>query len=333
MDLESAEQGGNTHPGTDRAALQHRHALELGPDGLALEAPRVDPWARRPPPARRQVERGSNFSHHTGCAHYPMSRQAVELGVHSAGRDTEKAGRTDVESVDVVFLAADRTTECSRWLAAAPEVAFEQCPPVQPFPNRKGKRLAPGWWWSSTTGQLVYYGSAAMRLHVMLLDRDPRVSSLAARPLELRWREPSGVRAHAPQLMLRLADGRGMLADCTGRGQLSRRQRSVGAVVGEICSAAGWQYWVLGPVDPVYRRNVTWLAGYRHPRHHGGRLLAEALQEAFAEPAPLWERVRSVGDPLVVLPALFHALWAGRLGADLGVPMHERMPVWAQAAE
>jgi hypothetical protein len=262
-----------------------------------------------------------------------MSRQAVELGVHSAGRDTEKVGWTDVEFVDVLFLAADRTTECSRWPAAAPEVAFERCPPLQPFPARKGKRLAPGWWWSSTTGQLVHYGSAAMRLHVMLLDRDPRVSGLAARPLELRWRELSGVRAHAPQLMLRLADGQGVLADCTGRGRLSRRQRALATVVEEICTAAGWQYWVLGPVDPIYRRNVTWLAGYRHPRHHGGRLLAAALQEAFAEPAPLWEGVRRIGDPLVVLPSLFHALWAGRLAADLGSPMHERMPVWAQAAE
>ncbi|MER7221527.1 MULTISPECIES: TnsA-like heteromeric transposase endonuclease subunit [Streptomyces] len=171
-----------------------------------------------------------------------------------------------------------------------------------------------------------------MRLHVMLFDRDPRVSGMAARPLELRWHGSSAVRSLAPQLMLRLADGQGVLADCTGRGELSRRQRSLAAVVGEVCTAAGWRYWVLGPVDSVYRRNVTWLAGYRHPRHDGGRLLAAVLQEVFAEPAPLWEGVRRVGDPLVVLPALFHALWAGRLAADLGAPVHERMLVWAQAA-
>jgi hypothetical protein len=109
----------------------------------------------------------------------------------------------------VLFQAAGRTTECSRWPAAAAEVVFERCPPLKPFPVRKGKRLAPGWWWSATTGQLVHYGSAAMRLHMMLLDRDPRVNGLAARPLELRWHELGKVRAHAPQLMLRLADGQG----------------------------------------------------------------------------------------------------------------------------
>ncbi|MFI8793896.1 TnsA-like heteromeric transposase endonuclease subunit, partial [Streptomyces sp. NPDC055105] len=195
-------------------------------------------------------------------------------GVHDQGEG----------SVDVLFQAVGRTAECSRWLAAASEVVFERCPPLKLFPVHKGKRLAPGWWWSATTGRLVHYGSAATRLHVMLLDRDPRVSGLAARPLELRWREPGGARAHAPQLMPRLADGQGVLADCTARPELSQRQRSLAAVVGEICAAVGWRYWVLGPVDPVYRRDVAWLAGDRHPRYHGGPQLAAALQEAFAEP-------------------------------------------------
>ncbi|MFF0110949.1 TnsA-like heteromeric transposase endonuclease subunit [Streptomyces hirsutus] len=223
--------------------------------------------------------------------------------MQDAGWDKAQAGRLDVESVDVLFRAAGGTTGCSRWSAAASEVGFEHCPPLKPFPARRGKRLAPGWWWSATTGRLVHYGSAAMRLHVMLLDRDSRVSDLAARPLELRWCEPSGVRAHAPQLMLRLADGQGVLADCTAGAELSQRQRSLAAVIAEICAAVGWQYWVLGPVDPVYRRNVIWLAGYRHPRHHGGQQLAAALLEAFSESAPLWEGVRRIGIGCVNLTA------------------------------
>lgn len=136
--------------------------------------------------------------------------------MRGAGWDGVGARRPEVESMDVLFRAAGGATQGSRWSSAAGEVVFENCSPLKPFPVRKGKRLAPGWWWSATTGRLVHYGSAAMRLHVMLLDRDPRISGLAARPLELRWHVPSGVRAHAPQLMLRLADGQGVLADCTG---------------------------------------------------------------------------------------------------------------------
>lgn len=244
----------------------------------------------------------------------------------------EGTGPADAGAVDVRFLAADGTTECSRWSEAAAEVVFEECPPLRPFSSRKGRRTAPGWWWSATTGGLVHYGSGAMRLHLMLLDRDPRVQGLASRPLELRWRVPGAVRTHAPQLMLRLADGQGVLADCTAGRELSQRQRSLAAAVGEVCVAVRWRYWVLGPVDPVYRRNVTWLAGFRHPRYRGSERLAAALRESFAGRTPLGEGVRRTGDPMVVLPALFHALWAGRLSADLGAPMHERMPVWAPAA-
>ncbi|MER7112471.1 TnsA-like heteromeric transposase endonuclease subunit [Streptomyces sp. NPDC000229] len=207
-------------------------------------------------------------------------------------------------------------------------MAFEECPPLRPFPVRPGKHLAPGWWWSSTTGRLVHYGCASMRLHVTLLDRDRRVRGLAARPLVLRWREEGGVRVHAPQLMLRLASGQAVLADCTARTELSQRQQYLASVVERMCAAVGWRYWMLGPVDLVYRRNVTWLSGYRHPRHHGGVQLAAALWEAFGEPAPLGEGVCRIGDPIRVFPALFHALWTGRLVADLGVPMHGRMPVW-----
>ncbi|WSA82071.1 TnsA-like heteromeric transposase endonuclease subunit [Streptomyces sp. NBC_01799] len=141
------------------------------------------------------------------------------------------------------------------WQEAASEVRFERCPPVRPFRARPGKRLAPGWWWSATTGRLVHYGTAAMRLHMMLLDRDPRVSALACRPLELRWIEDGRARVHAPHLMIRLASGQGVLADCTARAQLSQAQRSVGVVVGPACRRVGWRYWVLGPVDPVYQRN------------------------------------------------------------------------------
>ncbi|MEU3735305.1 TnsA-like heteromeric transposase endonuclease subunit [Streptomyces sp. NPDC033538] len=117
--------------------------------------------------------------------------------------------------------------------------ALRELSAAEAVPGPHGQAAGTGVVWSATTGRLVHYGSAAMRLHVMFLDRDPRVSGLAARPLELRWHVPSGVRAHAPQLMVRLADGQGVLADCAAGGELSRRQRSVAAVVGEICAAVG----------------------------------------------------------------------------------------------
>src|SRR5436190_1049029 len=47
--------------------------------------------------------------------------------------------------------------------------------------------------------------------------------------------------------------------------------------------------------------------------------LARLLLEGFAEPAPLMAGAAAVGDPLAVLPALFHLMWRHALVADLAV--------------
>ncbi|MGW9241317.1 hypothetical protein [[Kitasatospora] papulosa] len=68
------------------------------------------------------------------------------------------------------------------WRDAAREVALEDCGPVRPFPVRSGRRFAPGWWWSATTGRLVHYESGVIRNQVMQLDRDPSVVAIVALP-------------------------------------------------------------------------------------------------------------------------------------------------------
>ncbi|MFD5134296.1 TnsA-like heteromeric transposase endonuclease subunit [Streptomyces olindensis] len=94
------------------------------------------------------------------------------------------------------------------WGEAARVVPLEECGPVRPFPLRSGRRFAPGWWWSATTGRLVHYGSGVMRTQVMLLDRDPSVMAMACRPVELSWRGSDGTEvSHAPHLMARFGDG------------------------------------------------------------------------------------------------------------------------------
>jgi len=50
--------------------------------------------------------------------------------------------------------------------------------------------------------------------------------------------------------------------------------------------------------------------------------LAAALRVAFAGPVPLLAGAEAVGDPIAVLPVLFHLLWRHDLVADLSVPLH-----------
>ncbi|WP_238783331.1 TnsA-like heteromeric transposase endonuclease subunit [Streptomyces monomycini] len=225
--------------------------------------------------------------------------------------------------IDACFRGPLGSARQIPWLEAAQDVAFEDCSAVRPFPVRYGRRVAPGWWWSSTTGRLVGYGSGVMQTELMLLDRDPVVVALACRPVKLVWHEDGKVVGHAPQLMARLQDGSGLLLDCAGRSGTSARLVERARVVAAAAEAVGWSYRLAGPPDPVLVANVRWLSGYRHPRYAAGPWMP-ALVEAFGSPRPAVEAVYGLGDPVAVWPAVFHALWSGVLRVRLDEPLHER---------
>ncbi|MFC8285976.1 hypothetical protein [Streptomyces cyaneofuscatus] len=63
--------------------------------------------------------------------------------------------------------------------------------------------------------------------------------------------------------------------------------------------------------------NMRWLSRYRRPRCGRRQGIADLLVKVFDEPVPLRAGTAQVGDPLVVLPALFHLLWSGVLAADV----------------
>jgi hypothetical protein len=83
----------------------------------------------------------------------------------------------------------------------------------------------------------------------------------------------------------------------------------------------GWEYRLVGAANEIVTANVRWLAGYRHPRHHQPGV-AGMLRQVFAAPAPLLPGAETAGDPVAVLPVLFHLLWAHELTVDLSVPLH-----------
>jgi hypothetical protein len=241
----------------------------------------------------------------------------------AAGRGTE---------FEAVFLDPFGQTVQQRWADAALAVAFEDLAPVSAFPVIPGRRWGPGLWWSATTGKHVSAGSNAMRIQLMALDRDPDVTALAGRPVRLLWRNPRGqVRSWVPQLFARYTDGTALLADCPSHPDAGgeRALRAAQAVT-EACAHIGWTYRRLTPLDDVAAANLKWLAGYRHPRNAGRPGLTAAVLKTFTRPRPLIEGAEAVGDPIEVLPAVFNALWHGRVTADLETPLHERVLVGPQ---
>jgi hypothetical protein len=196
------------------------------------------------------------------------------------------------------------------------DARFEDAVPVRSFRWAAGQRHFSGWWWSAKTGRHVGHESWLERDHAMMLDFDPEVAGFSSQPFWLSWSEDGKARRHAPDYFARMADGTATVIDVRADDQVPARDAEVFEVTARACASVGWSYRRAGAVDPVLAANVRWLAGYRHPRCLD-KASAARLRELFARPAPLLAGARAAGDPLAVLPVLYHLLWAGTLATDL----------------
>jgi hypothetical protein len=210
---------------------------------------------------------------------------------------------------------AERCVSPGSWPGLRPEEFL----PVRGFRWARGQGHLPGLWWSATTGAHVGYESWLERDHVMLLDFDPEVVAIAAQPFWLHWRDGSGrSRRHAPDLFARMADGSAVVIDVRPDDRIEPRDAEAFGATGRACELAGWRFVRAGVPDPVRTANVGWLSRYRHQRC-GSADMARLLLKVFAEPTPLMTGAAAAGDPLAVLPVLFHLLWRHVLAADVAV--------------
>ncbi len=226
----------------------------------------------------------------------------------------EAAGRS-LAGFQVAYVDSDGLHH-QEPLAVGWVARLEHAQPVRKFPSYRGQRSFPGLWWSATTGEHVGFESWLEREHVMLLDFDPSVIAVSSQPFWLLW--PSGRRLgrHAPDFFARLDDGTGLVVDVRADDQIPASDAEVFALTARACASVGWAYRRVGIPDPVLAANVRWLAGYRHARCANSEMTTE-LRRVFSRPVPLLEGVRTVGDPIGVLPVAFHLLWAHILQADL----------------
>jgi hypothetical protein len=229
------------------------------------------------------------------------------------------AARTGVcdAGFELTFVDAGGAESC-RALSACVDVPFEDAEPVRAFRWSKGLRHFPGWWWLACAGRHVGYESWLERDHVMLLDFEPEIATVASQPFWLRWVGEGGDRRHAPDYFARRADGVGVVIDVRADDRIEPEDAEAFAATAAACAVAGWEFRRVGAVDPVLAANVRWLSRYRHPRCAGSGGVSRLLLEVFAEPVGLREGAVQVGDPIAVLPALFHLMWRRELVADLG---------------
>jgi hypothetical protein len=231
--------------------------------------------------------------------------------VGSAALAARKAG----SAFDLMFV--DEAGCCRREpLSACWDRSFERVPPVRSFPSVRDGANWPGYWWSVTNGRHVGYESWVERDVAMMLDFDPAVIAFSSQPFWLYWMGEQGQRRHAPDFFARLADGGGVVVDVRPDDLVDDSAAEAFAATARACAEVGWEFRRTGGPPRVLAANVRWLAGYRHPRCLRVEVAQELLR-VFGQPTPLVVGACEVGDPIAVLPVLYHLLWRGDLRTDV----------------
>jgi hypothetical protein len=94
------------------------------------------------------------------------------------------------------------------------------------------------------------------------------------------------------------------------------------AATAALCRQTGWAYRRLGEAPSVLSANLRWRAGYRHKRVKDSTI-AERTRHVVEHSAgiSLTELVDEVGQPILVLPTIFHLLWNHELVTELSQHM------------
>ena len=193
---------------------------------------------------------------------------------------------------------------------------FERAAPVRSFPSFRGQVSFPGLYYAATMDAHVGFESWLERDVAMMLDFDPEVVTFSSQPFWLIWAQDGEQRRHVPDYFVRLADGTGVVIDVRPDDRIESRDAEAFAATGRACREVGWVFRRTAGPGAVLAANVRWLAGYRHRRCYRDEV-AELLAGVFAEPKPLMAGAREAGDPVGVLPVLYHLLWTRVLSADV----------------
>jgi len=188
----------------------------------------------------------------------------------------------------------------------------------------RGQAHFPGFFWSATMSGHVIYESRLELARLLLADFDRDVTAIAAQPFLIQAQVDGRARRHVPDFLLVHADGLVRVVNVKPGARLADPVVAEAlAWPGELFRQHGWEHEVWTGGDPVFLRNVRYLAGYRRPGLVPGSLLDGVL--AAAGPGTTIGGVAAgmppASDPGGVRAAVLRLLWEQRLVTDLSRPL------------
>lgn len=230
--------------------------------------------------------------------------------------DVEAGPKDPVASL--IFREQFSSATSTSLLADCWATDFENSPPIRRVAAYKGQRNFSGLWWCASTNRHVGFESWLERDHLIRLDLDPSVTGIASQPFRIKLPQPLPQTWHVPDYFVRRADGTGIVIDVRPDARVKADDQLVFDATAELCATVGWDYHRLGDLPGVGRANRYWLAGYRHPRCRHQETANAALKHLLDQgPCSIRNLSRVLGDPVLVLPTIFHLMWCREIDADL----------------
>lgn len=226
------------------------------------------------------------------------------------------AGQHDLAGT-LTFRARFSSAPATASIADCWMVAFENVLPIRQTAAFKGQQNFAGLWWCATNQRHVGFESWCERDRLMSLDFDPDVIGVSSQPFSITLPSSLPQHSHVPDYFIRRRDGSAVVLDVRPDALVTPADQDVFQATKDLCDRVGWSYLRLGAQPPVLLANLRWLAGYRHPRCRR-EAIATLLTDILSNgPASIRDLMAAAGDPVTVLPTLFHLLWNRMFSTDL----------------
>jgi hypothetical protein len=204
-------------------------------------------------------------------------------------------------------------------------VPLGKCAPVRKASSYKGQKNFTGEWWCSTTASHISFESWVERDFLIAADFDPHIVGISVQPFTFRFLSAAGKqRQHTPDVFLRTRAGDGVVVDVRPDRLVDDEAREAFEATIELCERAGWTYRRVAEQPPIRAANLRWLAGYRNPRNRRQDVVTDLISLLTSNPKTIGEAAIAAGEPILVLPTLYHLLWTHEIDVDVdSAPMGE----------
>lgn len=251
---------------------------------------------------------------------------------HLTGRGgtvkTMSPGSSAGTAVEVSFRRGEDLCERTvEWTSAAMD-DLRKAAPWRTFRWYRGQKHYSGWYWSSTTRDLVIYESRLELANLMLADFDDQVRGIVAQPFLLAAEVDGVVRRHVPDFLLDTGTGPVVVDVKPARRLDNDDVARVLNLTRDVVEAKGWRYEVATEPPPRRAANVRFLAGYRRESAVVPDLCetVRAVAQVGLTIGDLIERIPDRPDASV-RAAVLHLIWRRRLHVDIDAAITSRTQI------